>query len=88
MDRSFVAQLKNYRLTTAEILYWMPDHQHVLQSFVWKNLDIAPQFPRLAQFLEYWHQNIEAKVHSVQVANAELIKPATFRFPGTLERLH
>jgi uncharacterized protein Usg len=33
MDRSFVAQLNDYRITTAEILYWMPDHKHVLQSF-------------------------------------------------------
>ena len=45
MDRSFVAQLNNYRITTAEILYWMPDHKHVLQSFVWQNLDLAPAFP-------------------------------------------
>ena len=45
MDRSFVAQLNNYRITTAEILYWMPDHQHVLQSFVWQNLDLAPRSP-------------------------------------------
>ena len=47
MDRGFVAQLNNYRLTTAEILYWMPDHKHVLQSFVWQNLDLAPRFPAL-----------------------------------------
>ncbi len=47
MDRSFVAQLDNYRITTAEILYWMPDHKHVLQSFVWQNLDLAPRFPAL-----------------------------------------
>ena len=47
MDRSFVAQLNNYRITTAEILYWMPDHKHVLQSFVWQNLDLAPRFPAL-----------------------------------------
>jgi len=45
MDRSFVAQLNDYRITTAEILYWMPDHKHVLQSFVWQNLDLAPRFP-------------------------------------------
>ncbi len=44
MDSSFVAQLKDYRITTAEILYWMPDHKHVLQSFVWQNLDLAPRF--------------------------------------------
>jgi uncharacterized protein Usg len=42
MDRSFVAQLNDYRITTAEILYWMPDHTHVLQSFVWQNLIWPP----------------------------------------------
>ena len=46
MDRSFVAQLNNYRITTAEILYWMPDHNHVLQSFVWQNLDSGPPLSR------------------------------------------
>ena len=46
MDRSFIVQLNNYRLTTAEILYWMPDHRHVLQSFVWQNLDIGPEVSR------------------------------------------
>ena len=48
MDRSFVAQLNDYRITTAEILYWMPDHQHVLQSYVWQNLDLAPASPTSA----------------------------------------
>jgi len=28
-------QLNGYRLTTAEILYHMPDHPYLLQSFVW-----------------------------------------------------
>jgi uncharacterized protein Usg len=88
MDRSFVAQLDNYRITTAEIFYWMPDYQHILQSFIWQNLDVAPQFPKLAQFLAFWQDNIHARVHHVQVCNATLIKPATFRFPGTLQHLH
>ena len=54
MDRSFIAQLNDYRITTAEILYWMPDHRHVLQSFVWQSLDLAPRFPRLTKFLVFW----------------------------------
>ena len=32
MDRSFVVQLNDYRITTAEILYWMPDHKHLLRN--------------------------------------------------------
>ena len=88
MDRSFVAQLNDYRVTTAEIFYWMPDHQHILQSFIWQNLDLAPQFPKLTQFLEFWEHNLDAKLHRVQVTNATFIKPATFTFPGMLQRLH
>ena len=40
-------QLDGYRMTTVEILYHMPDHPSVLQSFVWQNLDLAPSFPVL-----------------------------------------
>ena len=69
MDRSFVAQLNDYRITTAEILYWMPDHKHVLQSFVWQFHDISPDYPRLARFLDHWRREIEAVIHSVEVAH-------------------
>jgi uncharacterized protein Usg len=88
MDPSFVAQLNHYRITTAEILYWMPDHKHVLQSYVWQNLDLAPRFPKLSQFLEFWEQNLDGKLHRVRVASAQLIKPAEFGFASGLYHLH
>ncbi len=88
MDSSFVAQLKDYRITTAEILYWMPDHKHVLQSFVWQNLDLAPRFPALSKFLDFWDRNLDGKLHKVTVANAQLIKPAEFRIASGLYALH
>ena len=88
MDRSFVAQLNDYRITTAEILYWMPDHTHVLQTFVWQHLDLAPRFPALTKFLDYWERNIDGKLHKVRVANAALIKPAEFKFASGLYELH
>ncbi len=88
MDRSFVAQLNDYRVTTAEILYWMPDHKHVLQSFVWQNLDLAPKFPVLTKFLDFWQHNLEGKLHRVRVANARLIQPAEFSFPSGVYHLH
>ena len=89
MDRSFVALLTAYRITTAEILYWMPDHRHVLQSFVWQNLHLAPpRFPALTGFLDFWQPNLDRKVHSVRVANAQLVKPAEFRFSCALYALH
>ena len=42
---SLALQMRDYRLTTAEILYHMPDHPAVLQSYVWQSLDLAPKFP-------------------------------------------
>ena len=88
MDRSFVAQLNDYRITTAEILYWMPDHQHVLQSFLWQNLDLAPRFPALTKFLDFWDRNLDGKLHKVTVATTQLIKPAEFRLSCGLYTLH
>lgn len=60
----------DYRLTTAEIIYHMPDHPDLLQSFIWQRLDVAPDFPELHRFLEYWSRNIEGKLHSVRVGQA------------------
>ena len=45
MSENFVKQLDNYRLTTAEILYHFPDHPSLLQSYVWQELDLCPDFP-------------------------------------------
>jgi uncharacterized protein Usg len=74
-----VLQLKNYRLTTAQIFYFMPDHPRVLQEFIWQQLDIAPKFPALLAFLEFWRTKLDAPLHSVRVAHTELIKPAEYR---------
>ncbi len=81
--RSLELQLKGYRLTTAEILYRLPDHPAVLQSYIWQNLDLAPRFPVLSRFLEFWEKNIEGRLHSVIVANARLITPTEIR-AGTM----
>ncbi|HEX2430631.1 MAG TPA: protein usg, partial [Aestuariivirgaceae bacterium] len=46
VDRDLQAQLKGWSLTTAEIMYRMPDYRDLLQTFIWQNYDIAPRFPR------------------------------------------
>jgi uncharacterized protein Usg len=70
--------LHDYRLTTAEILYHMPDHPAILQAFIWQQLDIAPKFPVLNKFLSFWEKEIEGKLHSVKIATVELVTPAKF----------
>jgi uncharacterized protein Usg len=79
MGSDFSRLLQEYRLTTAEILYRLPDHPVILQSYVWQELDKAPDFPILKKFLDFWERTLDGKLFSVRVANCEIIKPADFR---------
>ncbi|MGB8181234.1 MAG: Usg family protein [Stellaceae bacterium] len=76
MNRMRLQLFDGYRLTTAEILYHLPDHPRLLQSFVWQELDIAPRFPVLRRFLDFWTHNLDGKLHSVKVAQAQLLVPS------------
>ena len=71
--------LRGYGLTTAEFFYRMPDHKRVLNTFVWQDYDLAPEFPTLLGFLEFWRRELHGPVHSVTVAHSRLIKPAEFK---------
>jgi uncharacterized protein Usg len=81
-------QLTDYRLTTAEILYRMPDYQSFLQSFIWQAYDIAPEFPQLHKFLDFWERNLDGPLHSVKIAHTEIITPGDSRFADMMETLH
>jgi uncharacterized protein Usg len=85
---SVALQLNDYRLTTAEILYRLPDHPAILQSYIWQDLDLAPCYPVLHKFLGFWRRELDGEVHSVRVASTRLIKPPAFRSPGAYLRLH
>ncbi|MGQ7793381.1 hypothetical protein ACUN0C_13310 [Faunimonas sp. B44] len=77
-----------YGLTTASILYYMPDHPGLLQSFVWQFYDICPDYPRLGRFLDYWRREIVAAIHSVEVAHNRLVTPAEVRSAAFYGRLN
>ena len=81
---SLSQQLKDYRLTTAEILYHLPDHPAMLQAYIWQELDIAPAYPILHRFLEFWHREIEGRLHSVRVGSLTLIQPPSLRTLATV----
>lgn len=46
-------QLSGYGLTTAHILYRIPDFESVLQTYVWQDYDLAPDFPRCTGSLTF-----------------------------------
>jgi uncharacterized protein Usg len=74
--------LRGYRLMTAEILYHMPDHPELLQTFIWQEFDLAPRFPVLNKFLRFWEDNIEGRLHTVRVAARGLIAPTELKMAG------
>ena len=84
----FEKQLMDYRLTTAEILYHLPDHPVLLQSYTWQDLDMCPDFPVLMKFLNFWERELDGRLHSVQVASCEIIKPSDVQFVDGEIKIH
>ena len=87
-DQQLIAQLYGASLITAEILYHMPDHPRLLQSFYWQDYDIAPKFPKLGAFLLFWNNNIDGPLYKVKVMSKRLVSPAEFRFVDGQLTLH
>lgn len=79
VDPDFAAQLEGFSLTTAEILYRLPDAPTLLQTFVWQEYDVAPRFPKLRGFLDFWARELDGPIHSVRVASAQLLRPVEIR---------
>ncbi|WP_213981557.1 usg protein [Sphingomonas sp. dw_22] len=78
-DHALMMQLQGYGLTTAEIHYYRPDAPSLLQLFVWQEYDLAPDFPVLFDFVDYWNREIEAALHSIRIAHDGLVRPAEWR---------
>lgn len=71
--------LRGYGLTTAHILYHLPDHPHLLQSYIWQDYDLAPKFPALLRFVDFWKARLDGPLHSVRYTHKKLISPSEWR---------
>ena len=88
LSSDFAALIRGYSLTTAEILYRMPDHPSLLQSYVWQDYDLHPRFPKLKTFLDFWSAKLEGKLFKVTVAHNKLLTPAEVRLVGAEFKVH
>jgi uncharacterized protein Usg len=75
----FQLQFEGYGLTTAHILYRIPDFETVLQTYVWQDYDLAPEFPQMRRFLDYWAASLDGRLHSVRYSHHLLIGPGEWR---------
>lgn len=73
---ALIRNAEGFGLTTAQIVYRLPDHMQFLQEFIWQQFDQFPDFPELKRFLMFWEREIEGPLHSVRVAHQRLIHPA------------
>ncbi|GGB88618.1 protein usg [Novosphingobium endophyticum] len=87
-DSDFLRQLEGYGLSTIEVHYFLPDHPALLQLFAFQQYDIAPKFPVLRDFLDYWRREIEGPLHSVRVAHKHLIGPQEWRAVDGIISIH
>jgi len=51
-----------------------------LQSYIWQDYDLAPRFPKLVYFLDFWDANLDGALYRIRVAHRRLISPREFRF--------
>jgi uncharacterized protein Usg len=66
----------------------MPDFPNLLQTYLWQDYDIAPQFPQLQKFLHFWETELDGRLHSVKVASKTLITPPKWRTADWSSSLH
>jgi len=78
-DKDFVAQLRGRNLTTAEILYRLPDYPALIQTYLWQDYDLAPAFPKLVSFLEFWSENLDGPLYRIRVMHRQLLSPREIR---------
>ena len=88
MNSEMELMLKGYGLTTAQILYRLPDHPSLLQTNIWQHYDLAPDFPEMRGFLRFWQDKIEGPLHSVRFTHRKLISPGEWRNVVGEFRLH
>lgn len=79
MNIEMEMMLKGYGLTTAQILYRLPDHPILLQSYLWQEYDLAPDFPQMKGFLKFWQETLDGPLHSVRYVHHKMISASEWR---------
>ena len=59
------------------IIYYIPDYTNIVNEFYCQFDDVVPEIPRVHQFLNFWKDNIQARIKQVNVSTtstSQLIK--------------
>lgn len=64
--------IKRKELITVKINYFIPDYTHIINEFLCQYEDIWPEIPRVHKFLNYWKDNIDAKINEIFVMKSNV----------------
>ena len=53
-----------------------------------RTMDIAPRYPVLRKFLDFWDRELEGRVHSVRVAGNPIARTGRVRHANVLRTMH
>jgi uncharacterized protein Usg len=71
--------LTGYGLTTAHLYYGLPDHPAILNTFTWQEYDLAPDYPVLFRFIEFWQREIDGPLKTVEISHRKMVSPGEWR---------
>ena len=54
--------IKKWTVATVQVVYYIPDHLHIVNEFMWQTEDQIPEYPRITRFLDYWDKNIDGPI--------------------------
>ncbi len=80
-SEDFRRKLEGYGLLMAEITYCLPDSPSIIspRTFMHQMYDIAPRFPVLHNFIEFWMNEMEGRLKLVRYDHQPLIGASEYR---------
>ena len=60
-------KIRKWTIATVQVIYFIPDHLHILNEFMWQTEDELPEYPRIKRFLDYWDKNIDGPIKEVYI---------------------
>ena len=59
--------LRKWTVATVQVVYYIPDHLHIVNEFMWQTQDQLPEYPRITRFLDYWDKHIDGPIKEVYI---------------------
>ena len=78
-DSDFSRMLNGYVTVSVNVIYYLPDHQNLLNEFMWQTLDLKPKYPRVKRFLDFWEAEIEGKIKQVIICDGRPFELSEWR---------